>query len=377
MQGQQSPALSRLLAAGMPARFSAVAAEDPRQKMAAVLYRQHGPPAVLEHHANHPRPLPAAGQSLVRINAVGVNPVDFKVRSFNLPRTIFPLPKIPGTDFAGEVIEPVAGGPFRAGDRVFGMMPLLGTPWGSCGEYAAVEDRFLAPLPQSLDPVGAASLPLVALTVVQALDHVIDHSPKGLAGRRILIQAGSGGLGTFAIQYCARVLGMEVATTCSASSFALVRSLGATTLINYRDEDFLERIRDYDVVFDPLGHRYARATLASNVLKPQGHYLHIAGSDWPPQRIGRLIPEASPLRLVVGKARQYGRNTWTAITGRGPHYHLIFVHPDGDRLRRVAHWVDEGKIRPVIDRRFSLAATAAAHRYLEQGHARGKVVITL
>ncbi len=197
------------------------------------------------------------------------------------------------------------------------------------------------------------------------------------AGQKILIQAGSGGLGTFAIQYCSHVLGMHVATTCSSSSAELVRSLGASVVIDYHTEQFERRVQNYDFVLDPMGHRYAARTLNSGVLRRGGHYIHVAGSDWPPSRQDKTIAEAAPLRLATTLTKQWWRNTATRLGMGDSYYHLIFVHPDGKLLGEVARYVDQGKIAPVIDLTFSLQQTAEAHRYLEAGHARGKVVITI
>lgn len=361
----------------VPSRFAAVAQAATDQTMLAVVYRQHGSTNSLEYCLDYKKPLRGQGQTLVRIQAAAVNPVDFKVRAHRLPQVIFPLPKIPGTDIVGEVVDTDLDSGFEVGDQVFGMMPLLGAPWGACAQYVSVAHRFLAKAPVSIDSISAASLPLVSLTVIQGLTRAIGRSATQTNGKRILIQAGSGGLGTFAIQYCSHVLGMRVATTCSPGNMELVRSLGAEVVIDYHSERFEQQIRDYDFVFDPLGHRYAARTLNSGVLRRGGHYIHIAGSDSPAKNPGRFIPEASPLRLVAGLTRQCWRNGITLLGVGNSYYHLIFVHPSGTVLQDVARFVDQGRIVPVIDRTFPLSETAAAHEYLEKGHARGKVVIVI
>jgi alcohol dehydrogenase len=361
----------------IPSRFAAVARPAASQTMPAVVYRQHGAADVLEYCPDYEKPIREHGQTLVRIHAAAVNPVDFKMREHRIPAVVYPLPKIPGTDIAGEVVNTDPESGFAVGDQVFGMMPLLGMPWGACAQYVSIAHRFLAKAPQSIDSIGAASLPLVSLTVIEGLMRAIEHSAASIGGRRILIQAGSGGLGTFAIQYCSRVLEMQVATTCGPGSMDLVRSLGAEVVINYHSERFEQQIRDYDFVFDPLGHRYAARTFNSGVLRRGGHYIHIAGSDWPPNRPGRFIPEASPLRLAANLTRQWWRNTTTRLGVGRIYYHLIFVHPSQRILQDVGRHVDQGKIVPIIDRTFPLSQTAAAQKYLEKGHARGKVVIVI
>ena len=374
---RRTPLISRIAGTLVPSRFSSVAPADVNQPMAAVTYDKHGPPEVLRYGENVPGPRKINGQTLIRVRAAGLNPVDYKMRTFNIPGSVYPLPKIPGTDVAGEVIATDSTSDFNVGDNVFGMMPLLGTTWGACAKYASVADRFLTLAPKSIDFVGAASLPLVSLTVMQALRRagVVDRTSG--EGKRILIQAGSGGVGTFAVQYCATALGMEVAATCSEGNADLVRSLGARTIINYHTESFTDHIQGYDLVLDPMGHRNAERTLRSGVLRRGGHYIHIAGSDWPPSQVGRLIPEATPSRLVTMFVRQTLRNVKTTM-GIGEHYyHVVFVHPGGKLLRRAANCVELGQIAPVIDRTFPLRETAEAHRYLEAGHAKGKVVITI
>jgi alcohol dehydrogenase len=345
--------------------------------MQAIVYRQHGSADVLHWRDDWPRPALTAGQTLVRIRASGVNPVDLKMRYHEIPAAVFPLPKIPGTDIAGEVVATDPDSGFAVGERVFGMMPLLGTPWGAAAQYASVAHRFLAKSPAAVDDLGAAALPLVSLTVVEALASALRQLRPSTQRQRILVQAGSGGVGTFAIQYCAKVLGMQVATTCSAAAEPLVRSLGAERVIDYQRQRFEEEIQGYDLVLDPLGHRYAERTLRGGVLRRGGHYIQVAASDWSSDKPQWIIPEAAPARVAAMAARRLWRNG-TARIGLGDvRYHFVFVHPSGRILRDVAQFVDQGKLSPVIDRVFPLAETAEAHRHLRYGHTHGKVVIAI
>ena len=173
---------SRLAEILVPSRFASVAKADTEHTMAAVVYRQHGSTDVLTYHPDYKKPIRNRGQTLVRINAAAVNPVDFKMREHRIPAIVFPLPKIPGTDFAGEVVDTDAESGFEVGEQVFGMMPLLGTPWGSSARYLSIADRFIAKAPQSIDQIGAASLPLVSLTVIQGLTRAIGSSNNPING---------------------------------------------------------------------------------------------------------------------------------------------------------------------------------------------------
>lgn len=365
--------LTSVAATVAPGRFGAQAPPSDSATMAAVVFDRHGSADVLRFDARHPRPRPGPSQSLLRIHAAGLNPVDYKMRFHDIPEWIYPLPKIPGTDLAGEVAEPAKGSRFAANDRVYGMLPLLGTRWGACAQYVAAEDRFLAAAPRTLDDPAAAALPLVSLTVLQGLASFERECKGGAKGKRALIHSGSGGVGSIAVQYCSKVLGMEVLTTCSAENRERVKALGAAVAIDYRKERFEEVARGCDLVFDPWG--YEERTIQGGMLRAGGHYVRIASSHEKPDRPGRWIPEAQPHRLLAGFARQAWRNA-TARWGWGRfHYKLVFVQPDGAMLERVARLVEEGLIEPLVDKSFPLEETASAHRYLESGAARGKVVL--
>lgn len=370
----RSTLFRRLLARCSPARFPRIAIPDTATPMTAAVYTRHGDADVIEVVDTYPRPRPAKGQVLVRVRAVGVNPVDFKMRQHPVSGMVFPKPQIPGTDIAGEVIDPNGVSGLSVGQRVFGMMPLLGSTWGGSAQFAPVDASLLAVMPDKMDFVEAAALPLVALTVMQGLD-----AARPSPGQRVLIQAGSGGVGTFAIQYCRHALGLRVATTCSPRNEELVRSLGAEVVIDYHQQDFTRQIQDYDVVIDPLGYQYERKTLSSGVLRRiGGHYIHIAGSDWSrPQRdpLGLSIPEAAPHRVLRGYRKQLTRNLIARTGLPVAQYHFVFVHPDGARLTRLVPQLEAGKIKAVLDRTFPLSEIADAHRHVESGHTRGKVVI--
>jgi len=340
--------------------------------MKAISYSQHGPADdVLRMTADYPRPVPGKNDVLIQIKASSVNPVDFKLRRNSVPNFLVPKPKIPGEDVAGVVVELGANvskrSKFRIGDRVAAMLPVIRSKWGSSAEFVAVDASLVAKIPETVELESAAALPLVSLTVVQSLKKV--KEPKG---KKILIHAGAGGVGTFAIQYAKNVLGMHVATTASKEKTEIVKALGADLVIDYKSQDFTEVVKDYDAILDPMSFLYEGRTLKSNVLKKTGHYLSIMSSDW-------------ALR-EDGKEKSYGARTYWNIFKHKlanlitpgwfvPKYDICMVNPNGDDLQLVMDLLEEKKVNAVIDSKFSLADMAKAHRHLEGGHVTGKVVI--
>eukprot|EP00978_Attheya_sp_CCMP212_P037825 scaffold181730_cov45-Attheya_sp.AAC.3 len=262
--------------------------------MKAIAYREHGNASVLQLYERVSRPkLWKDGQVLIRVMASSLNPCDFKLRRTPLPSLVWtPLPKIPGEDIAGIVVEVRHSrmssstssshnnnNVFRVGDRVAAMMPILGSRFGAHAEYAVVHESMIAKLPpadeegdhpkRTISFVEAASLPLVSLTTLQAFSKLTQQ--QGSRSRRrtegktkILIHAGAGGVGTFAIQYAKKVLHMYVATTASIQKAHFLKELGADLVIDYRTTDFQSIIQDYDVVFDTMSWAYEDQTLASH-----------------------------------------------------------------------------------------------------------------
>ena len=207
---------------------------DPAKTMRAVVYQKHGNASVLQLDLHHPRPVPRNGQVLVRVMASALNPVDFKNRRNRVPHFLIPLPKIPGCDIAGVVVEASSSSTFRVGERVAAMLPIYGSRWGAHAEFVAVNEAFLARVGNETDFVSAAAMPLAALTVVQSFRNLQGNTQD----KKILIHAGAGGVGIFAVQYANRVLGMSVATTASSAKAELLQKLGADRVIDYRNENF-------------------------------------------------------------------------------------------------------------------------------------------
>ncbi|KAJ1437203.1 chaperonin 10-like protein [Ochromonadaceae sp. CCMP2298] len=238
---------------------------SPELVMRAVYYDQHGGEEVMQETAYMIRPKPSKGQVQVRVAASSVNPVDIKLRENALSTALLPLPKIPGSDICGVVVNSQSD-LFREGDRVFGSMPLLQS-WGGAAEYASIDATLLALVPPHLSDVQAASLPLVGQTVIQALRSFVDFYAHDTAGRRVLVQAAAGGVGSFAVQYCKHVLGMQVYATCSAHNAAFVRSIGADWVVDYSTHRFEDEVHGVDLVLDPMPYLYEQRTLSSGVLK--------------------------------------------------------------------------------------------------------------
>ena len=312
-------------------------------------------------------PAPKTGPSdiLVRVHAASVNPVDFKLRDGKLRllrRYRFPL--ILGHDCAGEVVqvgEDVTQ--FKVGDRIFSR-PRNGRI-GTFAEFIAIDQSEAALMPPNLNYHEAASLPLVALTSWQALVDVAQLKPR----QQLLIPAGSGGVGTFAIQL-AKHIGAEVWTTTSGKNLEFVKSLGADHAINYQDEDFEKRVNNLDVVFDTLGGDSLDRSFA--ITRPNGWVVSIAGSpDYRnAEEMGLDMLRSLLLRVVGLRVNARARRA-------GVNYRFIFMKPLGEELAQIAALISEGVIKPVVDRIFPISECQSAIEYSASGRARGKIVISL
>ncbi|HLL53180.1 MAG TPA: NADP-dependent oxidoreductase [Myxococcaceae bacterium] len=311
------------------------------------------------------RPVPVIGsrELLVEVRAAGVNPVDFKIREGGLqPLVPYRFPLVLGNELSGVVVEV---GPevtkFKKGDAIFARLDKLAI--GAFAQFAVVKESDAALKPENLSFEEAASIPLVGLTTWQVLIEL-----GGLkAGQKALIHAGSGGVGTFAIQL-AKHLGATVATTVGQRNVALVKGLGADEVIDYGTQRFDEVLRDCDFVFDTLAgetqHRSFR------VLKPGGVMVSIAGM--PTAKFARAWG-VSP--LVAGALGLLGWKTSRLAKKHGVRFEYLFMRPDGQQLSEIARLLARGVIRPVLDRVFPFEQTPSALQYVESGRAVGKVVI--
>jgi alcohol dehydrogenase len=300
---------------------------------------------------------------LVEIHAASVNPIDYKIRNGEFKLILpFKLPVALGSDLAGVVVKV---GPkvkaLKPGDEVFGHPD--SSVVGTFAEYIAVAEADLALKPKSLSMEEAASVPLVALTAWQALFERANIKK----GDKVFIQAGSGGVGVFAIQL-AKHAGATVATTAGAASAELVRGLGADVIIDYRSQEFAEVLSGYDVV---LNSQDAAALAKSiGVLKPGGRIISISGPPDPAfaKGIGANWLVQLVMRLLSAKARRLARR-------QGVDYSFLFMQANGAQLAKIAELIDAGSLRTVVDKVFPFAETNEALVYVESGRAKGKVVI--
>jgi len=315
--------------------------------------------------ADVPEPQLRDDEVLVQVHAAGVNQLDSKIRDGQF-KLILPyrLPLILGHDVAGVVVK---AGPsvrqFKPGDEVYARTDDFRI--GTFAEFVPVKESSLAPKPKGLTMEEAASIPLVGLTAWQALV----ETAKLSKGQRVFIQAGSGGVGTFAIQL-ARHLGATVATTTSAANFELVRSLGADVVIDYRTQDFEDVLHDYDVVLNSQDGKTLGKSL--RVLKGGAKLVSISGP--PDPAFGRNIAAPAFVRLVM---RLLSSGVRRRARGRGIDYSFLFMRANGGQLREITRLIEAGAIRPVVDKVFAFESTNEALAYAEAGHAKGKVVIKI
>jgi NADPH:quinone reductase-like Zn-dependent oxidoreductase len=366
------------------------------KSMKAALYFKHGDTKVVSVIDNYPVPRVRKGQVLVKVLAAGINARDPKLIANNIPQMIIPTPKVIGTDVCGVVIstERCSTHRFTVGDKVMALLDLLYTTKGALAEYLAINEAELVIAPSRLTAVESASIPLVGLTVVQALQPYLRSVQQRSENKRILIQGGSGGLGSFAVQYCKRVLGMYVVATCSAQNAAYVQELGADIVLDYESDDpqqsFLRSpataAARCDVVLDSKAYLYEKATLAGGVLQPDGWYVHIPASpstlhaaDRDPLQLA--IPESRPDRYLANKWKQFYHNRLVQFFKRGNHLHYSysFVKPCANQLAVIASYYASGDIIPSALNIYGMdtAGVHAALAQMESGHTRGKVVIKI
>lgn len=322
--------------------------------MKAIYFDHYGPPEVLSLR-EVPRPVPQAGDVLIKVRASSVNAADWHImRADPFPaRLMFGLFKprfhFLGLDVAG-VVEAVGPGvsEFKAGDEAFGCLsfPAL----GAFAEYVCVREDLLALKPSNMDFDEAAAVPLAGGTALRAL---VDHG-KVKAGMKVLINGAAGGVGTFAVQI-ARALGAEVTAVCSERNLEQARALGATHVIDYAREDFTQADKRYDMILAANGYHPLSAYKRS--LAPGGIYAMTGGKS-------RQMAEA----LILGKLM---------ALGSGKTLGTVDFKPRKSDVLYLKGLIEAGKLVSAIDKRFSLDQVPAAIAYLEEGHARGKVVITV
>jgi NADPH:quinone reductase-like Zn-dependent oxidoreductase len=310
-----------------------------------------------------PRPTLKPDELLVQVHAAGVNPIDniiptglFKaVLKFELPATL-------GSDLAGVVTEVGSRVTrFKPGDAIFASIFDLGT--GSIAEFAVVPERAAALKPANLDFVQAASIPMVGLTSWQALKERL----KLQAGQKVFIPAGSGGIGTFAIQL-AKHLGAKVGTTTSTGNVELVRSLGADEIVDYKKQEFENVLRGYDAVLGTV--RGDAMEKSVGILKSRAAMVSLVGP------LDAAFARARRLNFVLRFVfAMMSRKIKRLAKKREVTYSFLFERPDGNQLAEIGELLKAGRIRPVIDKVFPFEQAKEALEYLAQGRSRGKVVV--
>jgi NADPH:quinone reductase-like Zn-dependent oxidoreductase len=272
------------------------------------------------------------------------------------------LPLILGNDLAGVVVG--VGSQvrrFKPGDEVYARPDQ--DRIGAFAEFISMNEDAVANKPKELTMEEAASIPLVGLTAWQALIERANLKK----GQKVLIHAGSGGVGTFAIQL-AKHVGAIVATTTSTVNLDWVKRLGADIVIDYRKDDFETILRDYDVVLDTLGGETLKKSL--RVLKPGGKLISLSGPPDPDfaKAIGSTWTLRLVMRLLSYRIRKKAKRHHVS-------YSFLFMRASGDQLREIGSLIDSGIIRPVMDRVFPFASTKEALVYVEKGRAKGKVIV--
>ncbi|MED2040021.1 NADP-dependent oxidoreductase [Bacillus wiedmannii] len=315
--------------------------------------------------AEVPTPEINENEVLAEIHAASINPIDFKIRDGKVKMLLkYEMPLILGNDFSGVIVK--VGSKvtrFKVGDEIYARPRK--NKIGTFAEYIAIHEDDIALKPVNLSFEEAASIPLVGLTSYQAL-HDIMHLQKG---QKILIHAGSGGVGTFAIQL-AKIMGATVTTTASEAGANLVKSLGADEIINYKTEKFEEILKDYDAVFDTIGGTTLEKSF--NIIKSGGNIVSVSGM--PNARFGKEFGSGFFKTLLFSLASK----KLTALEKKhNAQYSFLFMKPSGDQLRTIANYIEAGKIKPVIDRVFPFEDAQKAMEYSEAGRAKGKIIVKI
>lgn len=312
-----------------------------------------------------PRPTLRPDEMLVEVHAAGLNPIDNMITTGMFkPVLKFQLPAVMGSDLAGVIVD--VGGSvtrFKPGDEIFASIFDQGT--GSLAEFAVVPQDLAARKPANLDFVQAASVPMVGLTSWQALKERADVQ----TGQRVFIPAGSGGIGTFAIQL-AKHLGAYVGTTTSTANVALVKSLGADDVIDYKKQEFEQVLRGYNVVVGTIRGNALEKSIG--ILKPGGKIISLIGP------LDAAFAQARKLSFVLELIfGLMSRKIIRMAAKKDVDYSFLFVRPDGEQLNEIGALLDAGHIHPVVDKVFPFDQAKQALEYLSQGRSKGKVVVRM
>ena len=295
---------------------------------------------------------------LIEVKAASLNPIDYKLAEGNLKEKVpLKLPSTIGFDVSGVVVEKGdAVNNFNIGDEVYSRVPQ--EQMGTIAEFVAVTSDLVAKKAESISFEEAAGLPLTGLTAIQALQSV------GLKENdRVLIHAGSGGVGSFAIQY-AKAKGAIVYTTTSTKNVDWVKALGADRVIDYKNEDYKEVANDLDIVFDTLGNDYTFD--AFEIIKKGGKVTSIVGP-----------PDEETAKLMGMTNYQLPEQLSKLIEAKSATYKLTWMQPNAEQLKDITKMVENGDIKPIVDLIYSFENGIEAYEYLATGRAQGKVIISV
>jgi NADPH:quinone reductase-like Zn-dependent oxidoreductase len=332
--------------------------------MKALTFKRYGKSPEIGF-AEVPRPALKPDELMVQVHAAGINPVDNMIATGAFKAVLhFKFPATLGSDLAGVVTEVGSRVTrFKPGDAVFASIFDLGT--GSIAEFAVVPESAAALKPTNLDFVQAASIPMVGLTSWQALKERLNLR----AGQKVFIPAGSGGIGSFAIQL-AKYLGVKVGTTTSTGNVSLVRSLGADDVVDYKKQEFEKVLRDYDAVLGTVRGDAIEKSLG--ILKPGSKIVSIVGP------LDAAFAQAKGLNFILKFVfGLMSRKIMRLAKNRDITYSFLFVRPDGAQLTAIGKLLEAEHIKPVIDKVFPFNEAKAALEYLAQGRAKGKVVVRM
>jgi NADPH:quinone reductase-like Zn-dependent oxidoreductase len=302
---------------------------------------------------------------LVEVHSAGLNQLDTKLKSGAFKLILpYKMPLILGHDVAGVVIKTgTKVSRFKVGDEIFARVSDMKI--GTLAEYIAFDEKDAALKPNTISMEEAASIPLVALTVWQAFVERADLQK----GQKVFIQAGSGGVGTIAIQL-AKHLGAFVSTTASEKNFEMLKNLGSDIVIDYKKENFETILKDYDVVLNSQDSKTLEKSL--KILKPGGKIISISGPPTP--EFAKSIKAPSIVRFILWLTSLKIRNKAKKLD---IDYSFLFMKADGRQLEQIANLLSSGAIKAVVDKIFPFRQTNEAFDYMESGHAKGKIVVKI
>ena len=334
--------------------------------MKASIIRKYGGNEVIEYVEDFPKPEVGEDEILVEMRAASVNPIDWKVMKGDVKVLFdYKMPHILGNDGSGVVVQVGANtNKFKVGDEVY-FRPGKKKVVGTFAEFCSVKQDEAALKPKNISFEEAAGIPLVGLTSWQTLFE-LGNLQKG---QKVLIHAGSGGVGSIAIQI-AKTVGAEVATTTSTANVELVKSLGADIIIDYKKENFQDKLSGYDLVFDTLGGK--TTTDSYKVLKTGGTLVSISGIPTPD------YADKFGLNFFIKTLFYLLNMKNTSIAKKHKvNYKYLFMNASGEELSKIAKLIEDKKVKPLVDKTFPLKDVKDAFAYQQTGRAKGKIIIKI